>query len=75
MIIRLRETRGLSQAAAARRVGIGRSDVHNWEHGRSRPSVQRLWHYLSALEATPAETVAVLAELAGDSSDATSEAA
>ena len=36
----LRETAGLSQSALAKRLGVTRSSVNDWEMGRSIPTAQ-----------------------------------
>lgn len=46
----LRESRRLSQAELARRVGIDRATMNRYEGGSIRPGVERLAHILEVLE-------------------------
>ena len=40
----LRERAGLSQAALAKKVGVGQSTVGMWESGRNKPENAKLFH-------------------------------
>ena len=49
-IAHLRELKGLSQAAVARRAGIGKSQLSKYEGGRELPKLDSLEKVLRALE-------------------------
>ena len=63
---RLRESRSLTQAQVAERVGVSRETVRAWETGRTSPRGRKAQRYASLLASTPAPaTVAATAEVAG----------
>lgn len=41
-IARIRDSLGLSQAEFARRIGVGRSAVWNWENNQARPDLANI---------------------------------
>lgn len=49
----LREMKGLSQAAAARAAGIGKSQLSKYEKGKELPKLDSLGKLLTALEVEP----------------------
>jgi transcriptional regulator with XRE-family HTH domain len=61
----LRRARGWSLAEAARRAGIGKSTLSEWECGRHRPPVVLLGELLTVLEASPLDRAALLGPSAG----------
>jgi transcriptional regulator with XRE-family HTH domain len=57
MIVRARESAGISQAELARRIGVPRSVMNVYEHGRREPGADVLLHIVAAtgnqLDLTP----------------------
>ncbi|MFF3894858.1 helix-turn-helix domain-containing protein [Streptomyces sp. NPDC001812] len=51
---RLRESRSLTQAQLAQRIGVSRETVRAWESGRSTPRGRKRETYVKLLTATPA---------------------
>ena len=48
-IARAREDLGITQTELARRLGLSRTAVYNWEHGETTPSANRLREVARAL--------------------------
>lgn len=49
ILTRERARQGLSLEAVARRVGTGKSSIHNWEHGDRSPNLDNLQAWARAL--------------------------
>jgi transcriptional regulator with XRE-family HTH domain len=49
----LRDLRGLSQAALARRAGIGKSQLSKYENGKEKPKLESLSKLLAVLDVQP----------------------
>ena len=49
----LRDLRGLSQAAVARRAGIGKSQLSKYETGKEKPKLESLSKLLAVLDVQP----------------------
>ena len=55
-ITAVRESAGLTQAELARRIGVSRQQLNNWESGFRRPTVESLLKIAQALH-VPLETL------------------
>jgi transcriptional regulator with XRE-family HTH domain len=59
----LRELRGLSQAALARKTGLGKSQISKYENGKEQPKLESLERLLTALDFQPSALFCLVAFL------------